>query len=211
VRIFSGVYAQCEKMRDSLSREPLVRGDEGFHRGRLNKAIGTPLRIRHDQVISAIANRLMDLFNIDIEELTHDISTRLLAKQRHYGDTLEYPIRAFSNASILDHINLKIDDKLCIIYNSRDEVSEDMYKDVICYIIIYKTLVAFSDDRFYKRLHGPNLVKKGGLLLLSLIIGVLSCITALEIASRPYMVMAITIIMVIYFATVFTIKIIKGI
>ena len=83
---------------------------------------------------------LMHKSNYTADELTHKIFLELAKKQKKYGDSMEYPMRGFSDASIIEQLNLKIDDKLCIVYNSKKIIKDQVYLDIICYILLYKTI-----------------------------------------------------------------------
>ena len=164
MRIFSSVYRQCNKLREKLSgAEVAPRGcTEGEYRSRLNHALSSPVITRHDDLMVMLSVRLMEENKLNVPELIDILLKKLLIMQDHYGDSFNYPIRAFTDMSVLDQINLKLDDKLCIVYNSRKQIPSDVYEDIICYIIIYKTLVTELDDRFYKRMRYSRLAIRNG-------------------------------------------------
>lgn len=179
MKIFSGVYRECMQMRDSLEKlyESECHISEGGCRSMLNKALDAPMSVRADEVIKAIAIKLMSMKNIDVQELSRLTLHRLLDKSKQYGDSMEYPIRAFTELSVFDHINLKIDDKLCIVYNSVSEVSEDVYMDVLCYTILRKTFLRMNKESLFRKHKLKSKLNIGALFITgSIFLAGLSCI-----------------------------------
>ena len=174
MRIFSSAYIQCNKLENVLDkvvlRQANARSSKGEYRAAMSKALAAPMKLRYDELLVVVSVYLMENMGIEAEEYTSILLRRLLAEQDIYGDSLAYPVRAFTDTSILDQINLKIDDKLCIVYNSKIPVEEETYMDIACYIILYKTIVSMSDKRFYQRVSGMDLIKRGGTIIVAVLI-----------------------------------------
>jgi len=178
VRIFSSVYIQCSKLIKKVHsidiRQGCNRPEEGGYRAELSHALSAPICIKYDAVAEVLSRYLIEHTGLSIEEYEQLLLKRLLTEQKKYGDSIEYPIRAFTDASVLDQLNLKMDDKLCIVYNSREPVEDSVYIDIVCYIIIYKTLIDIADERTYSRIAGMPGRKSGLTLLVSVIITLLT-------------------------------------
>jgi len=65
-----------------------------------------------------------------------NIARFLLEKNRKYGNSVFVPQRVFSEASPLEQINVRIDDKLSRIKASQSDDDEDVELDLIGYLII---------------------------------------------------------------------------
>ena len=165
MKIFSSVYRQCNKLKEKLCESVVLPNSrsEGEYRSKMNHALGSPIVMRYDELMIMLSVRLMEENKLNIPELIDILLKKLLILQDMYGDSFNYPIRAFTDMSVLDQINLKLDDKLCIVYNSRKQIPSDVYEDIICYIIIYKTLVTESDERFYRRIKYSKLAVRNGI------------------------------------------------
>lgn len=60
----------------------------------------------------------------------------LLEKNRKYGDSAIYPVRIFSQASNIEQINVRIDDKISRIMSAQDDEDEDVETDLIGYLLL---------------------------------------------------------------------------
>jgi len=166
MRIFRGVTTQCDYLKDRLSN--IRRCDftsDKLCRTHITEALTSPITLRYDLLAKAVGCRLINKNSIGAKELIHNVYVELARKQKIYGDSMEYPIRGFSEGSVIDHINLKIDDKLCIVYNSREPVDDAVYLDILCYIVLYKATVSLADKRFSHRLSLEDLIRKGAIVL----------------------------------------------
>jgi hypothetical protein len=65
-----------------------------------------------------------------------DLADLLLDKNKKYGDSALKPKRIFSRASVVDQIDIRIDDKLSRIENRADDEDEDPTKDILGYLIL---------------------------------------------------------------------------
>lgn len=75
-------------------------------------------------------------FKKDLDKVLVDIRTLLVEKNRKYGDSALNPIRVFSKASPTEQIRVRIDDKLTRIVAAESDEDEDVYKDLLGYLII---------------------------------------------------------------------------
>jgi hypothetical protein len=167
MRIFSGVYIECEELHKELEKLPEreCHISEGGCRAMLNHALESPMPFRIDDTLKAVAVQVMSMKRIDAQELNRILLHRLLDKSKQYGDTMKYPIRAFTEASIIEHINLKVDDKLCIVYNSVSEVPDTVYLDILCYLILHKTFIRMNDEKLHLRHKIKNNISIGAVII----------------------------------------------
>ena len=75
---------------------------------------------------------------IDIATICDQIKELLLEKNRKYGDSALNPVRVFSNASPLEQIRVRLDDKLSRLRNQQNDEDEDVLTDLIGYLVLYK-------------------------------------------------------------------------
>lgn len=76
------------------------------------------------------------IFANDLGEVLHNIQEMLLAKNRKYGDAALNPNQTFSNASSIELINVRMDDKLSRIRNRQNDEDEDVELDLIGYLLL---------------------------------------------------------------------------
>ena len=83
-------------------------------------------------------NDLAELIDAECE----NIKDMLIAKNRAYGNSVGEPVRIFSNCTIEEAMNVRIDDKLSRIVKGRDRgnVPEDTELDLIGYLILKRVL-----------------------------------------------------------------------
>ena len=77
-------------------------------------------------------------FEDKIREITNGIADMLLNKNEKYGNSALEPKRIFSKASSVEQILVRIDDKLSRIANQSELEDEDVYMDLIGYLILLK-------------------------------------------------------------------------
>ena len=75
---------------------------------------------------------------IDICTVMDELKELLLEKNRKYGDSALNPVRVFSQASPLEQLKVRLDDKLSRIRNAQDDEDEDVLTDLIGYVVLYK-------------------------------------------------------------------------
>lgn len=77
---------------------------------------------------------------IQIAYVCDNIKELLLKKNAKYGDSAINPMRLFSNASTIEQIYVRIDDKLNRIKQSNGKWvdDEDLVQDIIGYLILLK-------------------------------------------------------------------------
>lgn len=73
-----------------------------------------------------------------IEMECDSIKSMLLAKNRKYGNSALNPVRIFSKASPDEAILVRLDDKLSRIKESNSDEDEDVYLDLLGYLILFK-------------------------------------------------------------------------
>ena len=81
----------------------------------------------------------------DIASVCDQLKELLLEKNRKYGDSALNPVRVFSQASPLEQIRVRLDDKLSRLRNQQEDEDEDVLTDLIGYIVLYK--VALMQQR----------------------------------------------------------------
>jgi hypothetical protein len=74
----------------------------------------------------------------DIASICDQLKELLLEKNRKYGDSALNPVRVFSNASPLEQIRVRLDDKLSRLRNQQNDEDEDVLTDLIGYLVLYK-------------------------------------------------------------------------
>jgi len=74
----------------------------------------------------------------DIAAVCDQIKELLLEKNRKYGDSALNPVRVFSQASPLEQLKVRLDDKLSRIRNAQSDEDEDVLTDLLGYIVLYK-------------------------------------------------------------------------
>lgn len=65
------------------------------------------------------------------------VAQMLVEKNRKYGNSALEPLRIFSKADLLETIRVRIDDKLCRIKNEQSDEDEDVYMDLMGYLVLY--------------------------------------------------------------------------
>lgn len=71
-----------------------------------------------------------------IAQMCDSIKELLLEKNRKYGNSALNPKRIFSKASFKEQLLVRIDDKLSRIANQSSDEDEDVYKDLVGYLIL---------------------------------------------------------------------------
>ena len=72
----------------------------------------------------------------DIARTCDEIREMLLEKNRKYGDSALNPVRIFSQASTIEQLKVRMDDKLSRLRNAQDDEDEDVIADLIGYLIL---------------------------------------------------------------------------
>jgi len=75
---------------------------------------------------------------LDIATICDEIKELLLEKNRKYGDSALNPVRLFSQASPIEQLKVRLDDKLSRIRNAQDDEDEDVINDIIGYLVLLK-------------------------------------------------------------------------
>ncbi len=86
----------------------------------------------------------MSPFERKVINITDNIADMLLNKNEKYGNSALEPKRIFSKASSVEQILVRIDDKLSRIANQSELEDEDVYMDLIGYLILLKIAKAKS-------------------------------------------------------------------
>ena len=81
----------------------------------------------------------------DICVVCDGLKELLLDKNRKYGDSALNPVRIFSQASTVEHLKVRMDDKLSRLRNAQADDDEDPVTDLIGYLVLYK--VALMQQR----------------------------------------------------------------
>lgn len=69
-------------------------------------------------------------------QICKDLISMLLEKNRKYGNSALSPQRIFSKADSVEQIKVRIDDKLNRIKNEQADEDEDVYKDLMGYLLL---------------------------------------------------------------------------
>lgn len=75
-------------------------------------------------------------FKKDLDTVLFEIRSALIEKNRKYGDSVLSPVRVFSKSAINEQIAVRLDDKLSRIVSSQSDEDEDVYQDIIGYLLI---------------------------------------------------------------------------
>ena len=73
----------------------------------------------------------------EIKAMCDTVAQMLIEKNRKYGNSALEPLRIFSKADMLETIRVRIDDKLCRIKNEQSDEDEDVYMDLMGYLVLY--------------------------------------------------------------------------
>lgn len=87
--------------------------------------------------ISASADRIISMCD--------SIKMMLLDKNRKYGDSALAPKRVFSKADPVEQLKVRIDDKLSRIQSGQEDEDEDVYKDLVGYLVLL--MIALKDSK----------------------------------------------------------------
>lgn len=86
-------------------------------------------------------------FEADIWNECEDIAKLLVEKNRKYGDSASNPIRVFSKAPPVEQLKVRVDDKLSRLRNAQEDEDEDVVKDLIGYLILYRVVQKQSERK----------------------------------------------------------------
>lgn len=75
-------------------------------------------------------------FEQNVHRHLNKIADILIAKNKAYGDSALNPIRAFSKASRIEQLNVRIDDKISRVQRGTDFEDEDTVRDLIGYLVL---------------------------------------------------------------------------
>ena len=80
-------------------------------------------------------------FDKGIIKQLDDVKVMLMEKNRKYGNSATNPIRAFSTASAVEQIKVRIDDKISrMVRGNNNKEDEDVVKDLTGYLVILAAL-----------------------------------------------------------------------
>lgn len=74
----------------------------------------------------------------DIAAVCDELKNFLVEKNRKYGDSALNPVRIFSQASTVEQLKVRMDDKLSRIRTMDPEDTEDAYLDLLGYLVLYR-------------------------------------------------------------------------
>lgn len=81
---------------------------------------------------------VMSEFEVSLYPIVNNITKMLIEKNRKYGNSALKPQRIFSEASAVEQIKVRIDDKLSRMKNQQNDEDEDVISDLIGYLILLK-------------------------------------------------------------------------
>lgn len=94
-------------------------------------------RIKHFEEIGKLAESLgISSFEQSVRYHTSKIADLLIEKNKAYGDSALNPVRIFSQASRIEQLNVRIDDKISRIQRGTDYGDEDTVRDLIGYLVL---------------------------------------------------------------------------
>jgi hypothetical protein len=130
-----GILASLARKEVTFRSPPRVDGAELFEAG----DIGMPGHPRVAEAIEAVGGKL-SLENIQglIVAECRALEVFLLEKNRKYGASAFLPSRVFSQASPLEQIKVRLDDKISRLKTSGELPDEDTVKDLAGYLIILR-------------------------------------------------------------------------
>jgi hypothetical protein len=74
----------------------------------------------------------------DIEQVCREVMRMLLEKNRKYGDSALNPVRIFSRCTPEEAILVRMDDKLSRLRSGQSDEDEDVYLDLIGYLVLLR-------------------------------------------------------------------------
>jgi len=90
----------------------------------------------------------------EIVEVCEVIKDLLLEKNRKYGDSAINPVRIFSNASPVEQIKVRLDDKLSRLRSGQIDDTEDVVDDLIGYLVLWKVAENLKKEEVHEELFG---------------------------------------------------------
>jgi hypothetical protein len=81
-----------------------------------------------------------------IEDECEELRIMLMEKNQKYGDSAINPIRFFSKANSVEQIKVRIDDKLNRLVNQQDNEDEDVIKDLLGYLVLYRVAKRIQEE-----------------------------------------------------------------
>ena len=76
-----------------------------------------------------------------ISAMCDKLKAMLLEKNRKYGDSALNPVRIFSKADPIEQIKVRLDDKFSRLLNMAEDENEDVIKDIIGYLVLYRIVL----------------------------------------------------------------------
>ena len=92
-----------------------------------------------------IKNNLTTPTQLKIIQMLDRIESLLIEKNRKYGDSALTPTRVFSQASTIEQLKVRIDDKLSRIRSNQYDEDEDVIIDLIGYLVLYMISLENND------------------------------------------------------------------
>lgn len=178
IRIHSAVMEQCEELRHFLEHDVMNRrcldDSEGGCLSHLSRALEAFPDMKHDGVLNVCSCILVHRMKLSPRDIVNGVYLTIARYQKLYGDSLNNPVRCFSDGDVMDHIDLKLDDRLCIVYNSRKPVESDVYIDIVSLIILHRIMSGImSGEYIVTRRSLEDMAGKLALLFVSVL---LTCI-----------------------------------
>ena len=84
------------------------------------------------------ADELLDQTAREIVVECGALADMLVAKNRQYGDLALQPLRLFSRADAVEHLRVRIDDKLSRIRSAQADDTEDAELDLLGYLVLLR-------------------------------------------------------------------------
>jgi hypothetical protein len=92
----------------------------------------------NNPTITSNSSQTVSSFERAVWDVLHEVGNMLVDKNKKYGNSALSPANIFSNLSALDSLKVRIDDKLSRIKNGSLDEDEDVTKDLIGYLILYR-------------------------------------------------------------------------
>ena len=85
-------------------------------------------------------------FEQNLDVVIEEIRSLLVSKNKAYGNSALDPVRIFSKTSIIEQLNVRIDDKLSRLARGSN-AGEDVVLDLLGYLLIYRMQMNILEEQ----------------------------------------------------------------
>jgi hypothetical protein len=90
-------------------------------------------------------------FNLSFEDkvsvILDELKSKLVSKNRKYGNSALEPVRVFSKADATEQLKVRLDDKLSRIVSSQSDEDEDVIDDLLGYLVLLKMATTYETKK----------------------------------------------------------------